>query len=294
MGFHPSSDIAHFSNSTRAFGVIAGDGELPFLLVEDVQLQAPERHIVFVPVTKASAELAPQNLPAGVSIFPCGVGQIRKITQTFHQYQVTEIAIIGKVHKSILLKPLHLDSIALQILARTRNRGDQAILSGVMAHFEAEGIGIVPQSRYLVDSIPKAGLLAKRKPTTAEWKDIKYGLEIARSIADLDIGQTVVLKDRIILSVEATEGTDQTIRRAGDLASKGMTVVKTAATHHDFRIDTPTIGSHTLEAMRAAEASVLAVEAERVLLIRPQELTQLANQYRISIVIVEPQKVVDS
>ena len=194
-------------------------------------------------------------------------------------------------NKSILLKPLHLDPIALQILARTRNRGDQAILSGVMAHFEAEGIGIVPQSRYLVASIPKEGLLAKRKPTTAEWEDIRYGLEIARSIADLDIGQTVVLKDGIILSVEATEGTDQTIRRAGDLASKGMTVVKTAATHHDFRIDTPTIGSHTLEAMRAAEASVLAVEAERVLLIRPQELAQLANQYRISIVIVEPQKV---
>lgn len=286
--------MAHFSNSKRAFGVIAGDGELPFLLVEDVRLQTPERHIVFVPVTKASAELAPQNLPAGISIFPCGVGQIRKITQIFHQYQVTEIAIIGKVHKSILLKPLHLDPIALQILARTRNRGDQAILSGVMAHFEAEGIGIVPQSRYLAASIPKAGLLAKRKPTTAEWKDIRYGLEIARSIADLDIGQTVVLKDGIILSVEATEGTDQTIRRAGDLASKGMTVVKTAATHHDFRIDTPTIGSHTLEAMRAAEASVLVVEAERVLLIRPQELAQLANQYRISIVIVEPQKVVDS
>ena len=269
------------------FGIVAGDGELPFLLAESVLKNFPKRPIVFIPITKSSARLAQQRLPTTISIFPLGVGQVEKVTKTFQKQNVKEISIIGKVEKNRLLKPLHFDTTALKILARSRHGGDQSILASVLNHFEAEDIRVLPQIQYLGDFFPTAGVLTKKQPTQLEWLDINYGLSLARSVADLDIGQTVVVKNRMVLAVEAIEGTDSAIRRAGDLAGKGFTVIKTAATNHDFRIDTPTVGRQTLEIMKTSGAKVLAVEAKRVLLIRPSELVQLADEYRIRIIVAE-------
>ena len=280
--------IDKHQSTNSPLGIVAGDGELPFLLVEAILKQFPQRTIVFIPITKFSVYQAKRRLPATILVFPCGIGQIEKITRIFQKQNVVEVSIIGKVKKSRLLKPLHLDTAALQILAHCRHRGDQAILAGIINHFEGEGIHILPQSQYLADFMPIAGVLTKKQPTRSEWLDIAYGLALARSVADLDIGQTVVVKNKMVLAVEAIEGTDLAIQRAGDLAGKGFTVVKAAAQNHDFRLDIPTVGQLTLETMKTSGAKVLAVEAKRVLLIHPSELIRLANEYRIRIVVVDP------
>ena len=160
-------------------------------------------------------------------------------------------------------------------------------MSAVLDHFHSAGLSILKQDHFLTHLLPEPGVLTKRQPKTSQWKDIDFGIQIARRIADLDIGQTVVVKNEIIIAIEAIEGTDTTIERGGELGGKGIIVAKAASDTHDFRIDVPTVGMQTLQKVHDVKGSVLAVEARRTFVMSPETLYPQADRWKIAIVAVE-------
>lgn len=263
-------------------GIIAGMGELPVLMAQAAIDYG--RVPVVVPITKNPSELL-----ADVSseIYPAGIGQIQKVTRIFLDSGVREIVIIGKIHKSVLLRPFLLDSTAAKILANTRKKGIRASIAAVIDSFESKGLSVIEQHRFLKGLMPNAGVLSKKQPTASEWKDLRYGMQLARQVANLDIGQTVIVKSLLPIAIEAIEGTDAAIQRGGELGGKGIVVAKAAASNHDFRIDVPTVGSETLKALHEVNGSVLAVEAKRTFVVNQEALCRQADLWNISIVAVE-------
>lgn len=263
-------------------GIIAGAGELPVLLVHAAV--ANDREPVVIQITKSETERF-----AGVAdeIHTYGVGEIQKIARTLLNSGVEEVVIIGKVEKNILLRPFHIDTTTIKILVQNRREKPAAIVNAALNYLESTGLTILPQDRYLQDLLPHPGVLTQRHPTESQWKDIELGITTARQMADMEIGQTVVVKNRIVLAIEAIEGTDATIRRGGSLGRQGTVVAKAAAANHDFRVDVPTVGQQTLSALHEVKAGVLAVEAHRTFVMEPEILIQQADRWKISIVAVE-------
>lgn len=263
-------------------GIIAGAGELPVLVANSAVEQG--RELVIVPITKEDDQ---RFSMIACEVYPSGVGQIQKITQKLLELNVSELVIIGKIEPSILLRPLQFDATALKILARNRSRKPSALVSSVLEHFQSAGLSILKQDYFLTHLLPEPGVLTKRQPNASQWKDIDIGIQIARKMANLDIGQTVVVKNEIIIAIEAIEGTDTTIERGGELGGKGIVVAKAASETHDFRIDVPTVGMQTLQKVHSVKGSVLAVEARRTFVMEPEKLYPQADRWKIAIVAVE-------
>lgn len=263
-------------------GIIAGAGELPTLVAKSATAQG--RKPVIVQITKTDEQ---RFTEIQCEVYSYGVGQIQKITQKFLDLNVKELVIIGKIEPSILLRPFQVDATALKILAQNRSQKPASLVSAVLTHFQNAGLSILRQDHFLSHLLPEPGVLTKREPNAAQWDDIKTGIATARQIANLDIGQTVVIKNQIILAIEAIEGTDTTIQRGGNLGGKGVVVAKAASENHDFRIDVPTVGMQTLQTLQAVKGSVLAVEARRTFVMEPETLFEQADRWKISIVAVE-------
>ena len=262
-------------------GIIAGAGHLPVLTANSIVSQG--RELVIIPITKDEVNRF-KEIPC--EIHPFGVGQIQKITRKLLELNIKEIVIIGKIEPSILLNPFKVDATTIRILTQNRNKKTSAIISTVLDHFENAGLTILRQDQFLKHLLPDSGVLTKRHPNAAQWEEIKTGISAARKIAELGIGQTVVVKNHIVVAIEAIEGTDKTILRGGDLGGKGVIVSKAAAKNHDFRIDVPTVGMQTLNTLHAAKASVLAVEAERTFVMEPDILYDQADKWKIAMVAV--------
>ena len=260
-------------------GLIAGAGDLPLLLAQ-AALEQGRTPIVIQITQPASKQL--ENVAAETYSF--GIGQVQKVTKTLLDSGVRELVIIGKIETSILFRPFLVDPTAVKILARNRNKGTHAVVAAVIEHFESRGLAVLEQHRYLKGLMPSEGVLTKRQPTESQWADVRYGMQLARQVADLGIGQTVVVKNMTAIAIEAIEGTDDTIKRGGTLAGKGIVVAKAAATNHDFRVDVPTVGDQTLDALQAVGGSVLAVEAERTFVMNQQTLCEEADRRKIPIV----------
>ena len=262
-------------------GLIAGAGDLPLLLAESALEQG--RVPIVIQITQpASKQL--ENLSSKAYSF--GIGQVQKITRTLLDLGVQELAIIGKIDTGILLRPFLVDPTAFKILAKHRNKGTHAIVNAVIEHFESQGINVIEQHRFLKGLMPKEGVLTKRRPTQSQWADVKYGMELARRVSDLGVGQTVVVKNMMAVAIEAIEGTDEAIERGGALGGKGIVVAKAAAADHDFRVDVPTVGDQTLKVLHAVGGSVLAVEAERTFVMNQRMLCETADRLKIPIVAV--------
>ena len=262
-------------------GIIAGTGDLPFLLAQAAVAQG--RLPVIIQVTQPTSEQFARV--TSHLYYSMGVGQIRKIVRTFLNLGVREVVLIGEIQKANLFRPLQLDPTAIRIL--TQHSGVPAILAAVLDYFESKGLSVIEQHRYLTHLLPQVGVLTKKQPTELQQADAAYGIVLARQVANLDIGQTVVVKNRIPVAIEALEGTDQAIRRGGELAGKGVVVAKAAATHHDFRIDVPTVGPGTVQVLHAVQGSVLAIEAGRTIILGQEELYEQADRWNISIVALE-------
>ena len=262
-------------------GIIAGAGKLPVLLARAVA--AHDRKPVVIQITKSDAQRF-----AGIAyeVYTYGVGQIQKIARTLLNSGVQEVVIIGKVEKNILLRPFQIDTTTIKILVQNRREKPTAIVNAALNYLESAGLTILPQDQYLHHLLPQPIVLTTRQPTASQWADIELGISTARQIANMDIGQTVVVKNQIVLAMEAIEGTDTTILRGGNLGRKGVVVAKAAAENHDFRIDVPTVGMQTLEVLHQVKASVLAVEARRTFVMDADALVQQADQWKIVIVAV--------
>ena len=263
-------------------GIIAGAGELPVLLAHAAV--AHERQPVIIQITKSDTQRF-----AGIAceLYTYGVGQIQKITRTLLNSGVKEVVIIGKVEKNILLLPFQIDTTTLKILVQNRREKPSVIVNAALNYLESAGLTILTQDQYLQHLLPQPSVLTTRQPTDSQWTDIELGISTARQIANMDIGQTVVVKNQIVLAMEAIEGTDATIQRGGNLGKQGVVVAKAAAENHDFRIDVPTVGMQTLEMLHQVKASVLAVEAQRTFVMDADVLIRQADRWKIAIVAIE-------
>ncbi|MGQ9608869.1 MAG: LpxI family protein [bacterium] len=262
-------------------GIIAGSGYLPVILAQEIKKSGKE--IVCIAVTKDPEEKL-KNLVD--EFYLISVGRVKKIIKTLSISNASEIIIIGKVSKNLLFKPMHFDASAIRIISKLKNKSDLSLFKAIADEFESNGLNLIDQRVYLGCLLPPKGVLTKHEPSKSQWLDIEYGMSLAREIAKLGIGQTIIVKEQTILAVEAIEGTDETIRRAGKLCNGGFVVTKASIPDQDFRFDVPTIGPNTIDALIESKASVIAVEYEKSFLLEPDISIQKANEAKIAIVVV--------
>jgi hypothetical protein len=260
-------------------GLIAGNGRFPLVFAENARrLGYRVSAVAFVGETDAGLKEAVDR------IHWVGLGQLAKLIKAFKQDGVTQAVMLGGIKKTHLFANIRPDFRALSLLRRLNVRKDDMILRALAAELEDEGIMIRDSTFGLEGLLMEEGTLGRRAPTKSEWRDIEFGWEMAQAIGSLDIGQCVVVKDRVVVAVEAVEGTDEAIRRGGILARGGAVVVKRFKPQQDHRFDLPAIGPGTIEVMVQSGAVVLAVEAGRALFLDRPEAIATADKAKIAVV----------
>ena len=228
------------------------------------------------------------------AFYDIGVAKLGKIFKTLKKEGVEELTMLGKVTKEILFKGLTFPDLkTLGVLKRLKNRKDDTIMLAIVDEIEREGFKVLDQTVYLKPFMPKVGVLSKTQPTDEQWADICFGFELAKQMGGLDIGQTVVVKHKAAMAIEAIEGTDKCILRGGELGRGDAVVVKTEKPNQDVRFDVPAVGIKTLMSMIDSGCKVLAVEAEKTIFVQQQDVLDLANRHGIVICAVD-QEFVDS
>ena len=260
-------------------GLIAGNGKFPFLVLEGAK-----RAGASVAVAAIREETNPEIEQVADRLKWVGLGQLGKMIRFFKDEGVDKAIMAGQVkHVQIFSRAIP-DVRMLKMLLRLPRRNTDALIGAVASELAAEGIELIDSTYFLKDQLPQEGTLTKRAPDDRERSDIEYGLEIAREIARLDLGQTIVIRDRACVAIEAMEGTDAVIRRAGQLVAGRLTIVKIAKPNQDMRFDVPVIGIPTIQAMIDANATCLCLTAGKTLVFDREEVINLANANKISIV----------
>ena len=263
------------------FGLIAGNGRFPLLFAEAARAAG-----VDVVAVAHEGETPPELADCVPDVTWVHVGELGKIISTFQAAGVTEAVMAGGIYKVGALTNIRPDARGMAFIGKLPNLNDDVILRGVARELEAEGIMIVESTRFLPALVPDVGTLTRVAPDAAQWKDIRLGVAAAKAIGRWDIGQSVVVKRGTVIAVEGAEGTNATIRRAGELAGSGGVVVKVSKPHQDLRFDVPAVGPDTVTVMHEAGAQVLAVEAGRTLLIERPAFVEQANHYGLVVVAV--------
>jgi hypothetical protein len=197
---------------------------------------------------------------------------------------VSEAIMVGKVRMSHLFTRTRPDVRGALLYLRLKDRRGDSIMEAVAQELERAGISLLECTRFLSGSLVEEGVLTRRTPTAREWEDIRFGQQVARTVAHAKIGQTVVVKNGTVLAVEAVEGTDAAVRRGAELGREGVVVVKACRPDHDFRFDVPVIGPTTIAVLREVQGTALAVEAKRTLLLDREQALSLADEAGITVV----------
>src|SRR5512139_326917 len=232
-------------------GLIAGNGRFPLLFARSARAQGIE-----VTAVAHAGETLPELDGMVDAITWIRVGELERMIRTFHDAGITQAVMAGGIRKVALLDQFAPDARALRFLSGLGHFGDDALLRGLAAELEREGIEIVPSTLFLTALLAPAGTLTQRAPTEAQWRDIRHGVAVAQAIGRWDIGQTVIIQSSIVLAVEAIEGTDATIQRGG---RPGAVVVKVSKPQQDLRFDVPAVGPETVRVCTEAGITVLAV-----------------------------------
>jgi DUF1009 family protein len=254
-------------------GLIAGNGRFPFLVAAAARRAG--RPVVAVAIRE---EAAPELAGEVDQLHWVGLGQLGRCIEVLKAAGVHEAVMAGQVKHRQIFSDVVPDLKLVALLARLAFKNTDSLIGAVAETLESEGIRLLPSIGLLADQMATAGAMTRGRPSRDERKDIEYGRRIATTLAGMDLGQTVVVKDRAAVALEAMEGTDEVIRRAGRLAGPGATVVKVAKPRQDMRFDVPVVGPATLEAMREAGASVLALDAGKALLIDKDTFLQVAER----------------
>lgn len=263
------------------FGLIAGNGRFPLLFVEAARAQGLD----LVAVAHHGETLETLNdLVSEVSWVR--VGELGKIIDIFKTAGVTQAVMAGGIHKSGALSHIQPDARGLAFISRLPSLKDDVILRGIAQELEGEGIRVVESTRLLPDLVPQPGVFTQATPDERQWQDIRLGVEVAKEIGRWDIGQSVVVKRGTVFAVEGLEGTNAAIQRGGELAGSGLVIVKVSKPHQDLRFDVPTVGPETIREMRAVEARVLAVEAEKTLMVDKPAVVRQADAAGLCVVAV--------
>ena len=276
--------------SKEKLGLIAGNGKFPFLVLDAARAQGHE-----VVVAAIKEEAFPEiEFKGAASVHWLSLGELSKLIDTFKKEGVHRAVMAGQVKHKQIFSSIRPDWRLAKLLLSLTTRNTDSLLGGVAKVLADEGITLENSTSLLEPLLAKRGVIAKRQPSEEEKKNIAYGREAARHLAQFDIGQTVVVAEAACVAVEAMEGTDATIERAGQIMaslgsdastlSRGLTVVKIAKPNQDMRFDVPVIGVRTIEVMKEAGATCVALDAEKCLLLDGEAIASTADAAGISIV----------
>lgn len=268
------------------FGLIAGNGKFPFLVVEGARKQGASLAVVAI-----REETDPKIEQIAEKVIWVGIGQLGKMISFFKSENVSRVMMAGQVKHVQIFSGSLPDLRMIKMLWNLPQRNTDALIGGIADEMARENIELIDSTYFIQDQLAREGVLSKRKPDEMEKGNIEYGLRIANEIARLDLGQTIVVRARACVAVEAMEGTDAVIKRAGDLAKGKLTVVKVAKPHQDMRFDVPVVGVPTVQTMIEAGATCLCLTARKTLIFDREEMLKLANQNKISIVAAESETI---
>ena len=265
-------------------GLIAGGGRFPLLVARNARAQGVE-----VAVAALRDNASPEIEAHVDTVKWVSVTQLGRIIRFLRAQRVTEVILAGSVRKTVIYSPAKLllhppDARALKMwYQHLKDHKDATIISMFIRELAQEGIEVVSSIKYLPDCLAPEGALSERAPDEREMADIEFGGRIAAALADLDVGQSIMVKDRVVVAVEAVEGTDETIRRGGALAGKGAVLVKFSRTNQDLRFDIPTVGADTVAVCRESGVSAIAVEAGGTLVVDMDEMAAAADEAGIAV-----------
>lgn len=261
------------------YGLIAGNGQFPFLVAEGARKAGTSLAVVAI-----KEETDPNIDTVADNVTWVGIGQLGKMISFFKSHSVTHVIMAGQVKHVQIFSSALPDLRMVKMLWNLPRRNTDALIGGVANELAKEGIELVDSTYFIKDMLAPNGVLTKRKPSDTESENIEYGLHIADEIARLDLGQTIVVRAKACVAIEAMEGTDATIKRAGELANGKLTVVKVAKPDQDMRFDVPVVGVPTIKTMIAAGATCLSITAHKTLVFNRDEMLSLANANKVCIV----------
>lgn len=264
-------------------GVIAGNGRFPFLVLDAARRLGHDVAVVAVK-EEASPELDDAARSHGAELHWVSLGHLGRCIEILRTAGVSEAVMAGQVKHTRLFSDIVPDLTLLSALLRLRSRNTDALISAVADVLRDHGITLIDSTAFLAPLLAKAGPLTRRDLTEDEAADVQFGYRMADAIAGLDIGQAIVVKSRAVVAVEAMEGTDEVIERAGRLAGPGTCVVKVAKPNQDMRFDVPVVGLRTVEAMVRAGATAMSVDAGLTLLVDGDDFVRAADAAGIAIV----------
>ena len=261
------------------YGLIAGNGQFPFLVIEGARHSGADLSVVAI-----KEETDPRIDEVAEDVKWVGIGQLGKMIDFFKKQGVTKAMMAGQVKHVQIFSGSLPDVRMLKMLWGLEKRNTDSLIGGIADEMAKEGIELIDSTYFIQDQLSPEGVLTKRRPDETERANISYGLHVAHEIARLDLGQTIVVRASACVAVEAMEGTDATIQRAGNLAKGRLTVIKVAKPAQDMRFDVPVIGVPTIHAMIAAGATCLSITARKTLIFDREDTIKLADKHKISII----------
>jgi len=264
-------------------GLIAGNGRFPFLALQGARSLGHDVTVVAVK-EEAFPELEHAARDAGADLHWVSLGHLGKCIKVLKNAGVAQAVMAGQVKHAKLFSGIVPDLTLLSVLTKLRARNTDALISAVADVLRAEGIELLDSTAFLAPLLARSGTLTRRAPSADELEDFVFGYRMADAIAGLDIGQTVVVKDRAVVAVEAMEGTDAVIRRAAEIAGPGTRIIKVAKPNQDRRFDVPVVGIATIQAMRAAGATGLSIDAGTTLVVDGERVFHAADEAAITVV----------
>ena len=275
----PETIQTNTGQSNTGWGLIAGNGRFPFLVLEGARSQGIEMAVIAL-----KEEASPELEKIAKRLHWVSLGELSKAIELMQREGVNRAVMAGQVKHNKIFSSIRPDWKLAKLLFALPRKNTDSLIGAVAKVLEEEGIQLVDSTMFLKPLLPEAGVLTRRAPSAQEAADMEYGLGIARHIAAKDIGQTVVVSDSACVAVEAMEGTDETIARAARFANgRPLVVVKVSKHRQDMRFDVPVVGLPTVESMKSAGATALAIDANRTLLFDREKLIAMANEAGIAI-----------
>ena len=263
-------------------GLIAGNGRFPFLVLDAARTQGHDVTVVAVN-DEAFADLESHAHARGVALHWVSLGHLGKALKILKEFGATHAVMAGQVKHTKIFSVVP-DLTMLSVIRRLRARNTDAVIAAVVDVMREHGLELLDSTAFLAPLLAREGVLTRRVPVADEQADLAFGYSVADAIAGLDIGQTIAVKAAAVVAVEAMEGTDAVIARAGQLAGRGVRIVKVAKPKQDMRFDVPVVGVSTIEAMKAAGATLLSVDAGKTLMIDGDAIIKAADEADIAIV----------
>ena len=267
----------------QKIGIIAGNGRFPFLVLDAARSLGHEVVIIAIK-EEADKDLAEAAAGAKSPIHFVSIGQLGTFLKILKDEHITQAVMAGQVKHVKIFGGFVPDLTALSLIGKLKSMNTDSLIGAVAELMRERGVELVNSAKFLEPMLAGAGQLSDRVPTEAEHKDLQFGYKMADTIAGLDIGQTIAVKHQAVVAVEAMEGTDETIARAGHLAGDGVSIIKVAKPNQDMRFDVPIVGLATIQAMRLAGAKVLSLDAGKTLIFDREAFFASANEAGIAVV----------